>query len=334
MRLGINTKVTLISLGMILLFGLAFGYYIIMYQAHVMKQELEERVNVLMANLSLISEYPLLIRDKDAIIRLTKGVLAQKDIIFCRIENKEGTFFYEEGTREEDRHSDFITNIETKKHVEKVDEELILGIHKEEVEEIGKIHMGVSYSGLNRKLNREKMIMLAIVISAIITTCLTIYFILNRILAWPVKQLVRATEEISKGNLINKVPIETKDEIGVLAASFNKMTEDLLKTTVSKDYLDSVINNMMDCLIVVGHDGIIKTVNQTVLNLLGYTKDELLGQSIEIVFSDRKEYGNEKEEVASFKGTEVVGHLKESPIDSIETTYISKDGRIWLKLRV
>jgi two-component system NtrC family sensor kinase len=43
----------------------------------------------------------------------------------------------------------------------------------------------------------------------------------------PVRQLIRGTDEIRKGNLQHKIAVRTNDEIGTLATSFNQMTDDL-----------------------------------------------------------------------------------------------------------
>ena len=173
-----------------------------------------------------------------------------------------------------------------KKFADGIDEDLILGTSKEVTEVIGTIHLGVSHSSLNQKLHKVKMVMAVTVISTIFTTCLTIYFLLKRILGRPVNQLVKATENISKGNLVEKVSINTKDEIGVLAASFNRMTDKLLETTVSRNYVDNIIRNMMESLIVVSPNGTIRTVNQNTLDLLGYKEDEVLNQPIDMIFEE------------------------------------------------
>ena len=102
MILGINRKVILLTFSIILVFGIVLGYYIIRYQTRILKLELDERINVLMNNLSIISEYPVLIGDKETIIRLTKGVMSQRDIVFCRIEDISRDFFYEEGSENTD----------------------------------------------------------------------------------------------------------------------------------------------------------------------------------------------------------------------------------------
>lgn len=238
MRISISTKVILPAFCVILFFGLALGYYVVRYQAHILNLEMDERVTVLMNNLAYNSEYPLLIEDPEAIVRLTKGILSQKDIVFCRIEDKSGNFFYEEGSKEAGPISEYTNTIVTKRAVEELGEDLIMGMSKELEEEIGKIYLSVSHSGLNEKLNKAKKIIAATIIPSIIITSLTVYLLLRRLLSRPIKQLVKATEKISQGNLNDRVPIETHDEIGVLAASFNKMTKDLQESTISRQELE------------------------------------------------------------------------------------------------
>ncbi|MDF2520424.1 MAG: hypothetical protein K0R84_1052 [Clostridia bacterium] len=54
--------------------------------------------------------------------------------------------------------------------------------------------------------------------------------ILGRKLSQPIEELTAASEEILKGNLNTKVDIDRQDEIGKLAETFNKMSEELYKT--------------------------------------------------------------------------------------------------------
>lgn len=53
----------------------------------------------------------------------------------------------------------------------------------------------------------------------------------------PIAVLSGSAAEIGKGNLSHRVEVASKDEIGQLAASFNRMTEDLQTTTVSMELL-------------------------------------------------------------------------------------------------
>jgi PAS domain S-box-containing protein len=141
-----------------------------------------------------------------------------------------------------------------------------------------------------------------------------IFYVFARSIASTLIQLKNAVLDVGKGRLDTKIGIKSKDEIGILAASFNKMTEDLKKTTVSKDYVDKIIQSMADTLIVVSPEATIKTVNQATLNLLGYQEDELIGKPVSVVFDER-----------SFKTSPIDDLLKEGFIHKGEKFYLKKD---------
>ena len=319
MTLGINRKVILLTFSIILFFGCTLGYYIIRYQTRILKRELDDRIDVLMDNLSIISEYPILISDKEAIVRMAKGVLSQRDIVLCRIEDISGDFFYEERLEDAGDVSILSKTIVVEKNTDGADEDLIFGTSKGTEEIIGMIHLGISNLSFNRKLNKIKIVITLSIFFTIFTTCLTIYFLLKRVLGQPVSQLVKATESISKGNLAEKIQIATKDEIGVLAASFNRMIDNLLETTVSRDYVDNIIRNMKESLIVVSPDGTIRTVNQNTLEILGYKEDEVLNKSVALIFEDPKDF---------FPLSKDGQPVKDGTIQKREIYYIRKDRSI------
>jgi len=83
----------------------------------------------------------------------------------------------------------------------------------------------------------------ALITFSLVVTLLAILIgilISNSILR-PIKRLIQATVKIGKGKLDTKIELRSKDEIGSLAASFNKMTEDLQRTTTSIDRLNKEI---------------------------------------------------------------------------------------------
>jgi len=110
-------------------------------------------------------------------------------------------------------------------------------------------------------------------------------FVLARSISKPLDQLTRGVEIIGKGNLDYKINIKSKDEIGELASSFNQMTDSLLK---ARRLPDNILRSMKDSLFVVDTKGNITEVNQAVLDLLGYTRKELIGKSITVVFQKNK----------------------------------------------
>lgn len=79
---------------------------------------------------------------------------------------------------------------------------------------------------------------------------------------------------------------------------------------------ESIIETMSDSLLLVTPEGRIKTVNPATLNLLGYKEDEVIGQSVEILFAGELS-----------KGTVFDGLTKKKTIRNVEKAYLSKDGR-------
>ena len=102
----------------------------------------------------------------------------------------------------------------------------------------------------------------------------------------PIKELVTTSNKIIKGDRKAKVNIQSKDEFYTLANSFNKMLESLEQTTVSKNYLNNILENMFDALIVTNRDMKIRSTNRSALELLGYPEPELLGADINIIFNE------------------------------------------------
>ena len=58
----------------------------------------------------------------------------------------------------------------------------------------------------------------------------------------PIHKLHKGTEIIGEGNLDYKVGVNTKDEVGQLSRAFDRMTQDLKKTTTSIDSLNKEIS--------------------------------------------------------------------------------------------
>ncbi|MEO8433089.1 MAG: protein kinase [Acidobacteriota bacterium] len=72
-------------------------------------------------------------------------------------------------------------------------------------------------------------------------------FFLARRITLPLARLLRATEEVRVGNLETPdLPIESKDEIGILARSFRAMLEELKEKEALEKYLGALTMNLGD----------------------------------------------------------------------------------------
>jgi hypothetical protein len=89
-------------------------------------------------------------------------------------------------------------------------------------------------------LESKKVILITIVLDALV---LIIFgsFLLSRILVKPIKDLVQLTRKISEGDFSQKIEVTSKNEIGQLIGSFNRMIERLRANQESlENYLESL----------------------------------------------------------------------------------------------
>lgn len=124
----------------------------------------------------------------------------------------------------------------------------------------------------------------AITLATIVLATLILFGLVRKLLLKPVQRLSEAAQQIGLGNLQVPIDIESRDEIGELAISFRTMAQNLQHTTVSQQYVENVIGSMNDALTVASPDGDIQLVNNAVSRLLGYTRDELLGQHVNVLY--------------------------------------------------
>ena len=130
-----------------------------------------------------------------------------------------------------------------------------------------------------------KIIVTATVLLLVATLFMVYYFFRSMILS-PVNELREAALAVQHGDLQTQAINRSNDEIGQLAITFNNMIDALRLTTVSKEYLESIIRSMGDMLIVLDGSGKIVMANPALLSHTGYHEHELLGEKIDILFTD------------------------------------------------
>ena len=175
-------------------------------------------------------------------------------------------------------------------------------------------------------LNRRSSITLVLVSVASIVSIL-LGVVVSRSISSPIRALERTTKVLAGGDMSARSSVETRDEIGVLAASFNSMVSKLEESTVSKDYLGNILQSMQDSLLVLSSGGYIQTVNRSVLDLLGYDEEELIGKSIvEVV--EVVEVVEAVKEQSIFRGTPLQELIKVGGVQGIATRYKTKRGAL------
>ncbi len=105
----------------------------------------------------------------------------------------------------------------------------------------GGIQMGIPIGDVMMHLmESQRMILIWVILDAVV---LIVFgsFLLSRVLVTPLKELVQLTQKISEGDFSQMIEVHSRNEIGQLISSFNRMIERLKENQESLDnHLDSL----------------------------------------------------------------------------------------------
>jgi PAS domain S-box-containing protein len=139
-------------------------------------------------------------------------------------------------------------------------------------------------------------------------------FFLTRFVAGSLRALTDAAHAISEGRLDDRVEIDSNDEIGLLGQAINEMIDQFATTTVSKSYVENIVQSMADPLVVLDPQVKISMVNQAALDLLGYDRSELLGKPVMTIFAHK----------GQGRGAAIKQTIEQALAGNVETSFKAK----------
>ena len=107
----------------------------------------------------------------------------------------------------------------------------------------------------------------------------------------PIKDLAQGTKAVAEGQYNKKIPVERNDDLGMLVASFNQMTERLslardkaklsqLLIDSQRNYLQTILENLSSGVISLDQNLVIKTANVTASQILNTDINEYIGRNV------------------------------------------------------
>ena len=110
----------------------------------------------------------------------------------------------------------------------------------------------------------------------------------------PIQDLAEATRKIAQGDLNHQIDIVADDEIGVLVASFNRMTVDLKRSKQGleranldleqrRNYTETILRNVSAGVIAVDGKGVITMINRAAEKMFGIRTQKVLNRPYEEV---------------------------------------------------
>lgn len=107
----------------------------------------------------------------------------------------------------------------------------------------------------------------------------------SRSVSAPLRALTAALQETAVGKR-GKVHVAGSGEVRMLADTYNDMVDQLVRTTVTKAYVDRILESMPDALVVLDADCRIRSANEAALAQLGWTRADLLGKPVASILKE------------------------------------------------
>lgn len=139
----------------------------------------------------------------------------------------------------------------------------------------------------------SKLYMLALTMTLLfaLLSAIALAFVLSARMSAPLGMLAEGTKAVAKGDFSPMQPMKTRDELGQLMHSFNRMTRQLAEASAivetkqqqleaSKVYLESILGNLSNGVIVFDSELRMRTVNPVATQLLGVDLESLRGQPL------------------------------------------------------
>jgi diguanylate cyclase (GGDEF)-like protein/PAS domain S-box-containing protein len=101
-----------------------------------------------------------------------------------------------------------------------------------------------------------------------------------RQLSAPISALVKSADRIGQGDYTRPLAVVRHDELGDLQFALERMRQKLNETTITKNYLNTVLNSLSDAVFVTSPDGIVKSCNEAAQRLLGYGEADMLDKPL------------------------------------------------------
>ncbi len=159
-------------------------------------------------------------------------------------------------------------------------------IHPQEQLVLGVMDIDVSLAEVDAVIisSKKKMTLFAMV--AIVGISLTIGLFIQRFVSRPVKHLLKGTERVAAGDLATPLAISSADEVGILANSFDQMTERLhtseQELKASEEKYRSLFDNAPNPVLVFDRSNLrIMDANIRATEKYGYSREELLQISVD-----------------------------------------------------
>lgn len=167
-------------------------------------------------------------------------------------------------------------------------------------------------------LKRLYGISLTLALALALFSAFTLAFLLSERLAAPLRALARGTRAVARGDFTQVATVSSRDELGMLTESFNRMTRQLSdaraiaeerqdKILEANAYLEGVMASVTTGVVTLEHDLSVRLANPAAAAILGASRHDLEGRSL-VTWGG----GEQGKGLAAF-AAEMAEHFHENP---------------------
>ncbi len=239
LQLRLRAKLTLLIEGLVILVVIVTGVITTLREKGTLEDELRKRGLALANDLAKFSERPVLSQDWATLRRFVNHTMKQDYVRYVSIVDpagkvvmhsdlsKVGTFFNDSSHRDRSKadepgysHTHLIKEKEGEVYYNICAPVEVSGVG------LGTVFLGYSYSAVANEIATARRQIMLIGLATILIGGVFAYF-LATFISMPIRRITKAMEQVANGEIFSPLMINRNDEIGTLANSFNKMSEDL-----------------------------------------------------------------------------------------------------------
>lgn len=144
----------------------------------------------------------------------------------------------------------------------------------------GLLKLTTSLAQVERDIQQARQDSIIVLAFALAGTMLLTGYMVGRSVVRPIERVTKAMARASTGDLSHDVPVQTRDELGKMAQSFNVMTSELRNTydglRREQDKLTTIIRSAGEGIVLTDGEGKIVLVNPAAERLLGKSADMIV----------------------------------------------------------
>ena len=278
MKFSVKTKLAVLVLAIITLFGALLGWLLVEREVDLLTRELRLRGGAIARGLANSAELAVLVGDAVEAERLLAGVMLENDIVYAEISTANDKTLASLGAEvhvagvEEIGVTIFGSGSATASSQQQT---LIGGLLPEQGNVAGFVHVHISQKEMWDQIRILRQMVALLLGGMMLFSSLVAFLGIRKLVSKPLQHLLEGIEHLRQGDLNWQITIESKDEMSLLADAFNRMSDDLSSTLVSKNFFDGIITCMAEAMLVIDTNCCIIDANPAALKLLGFTRDQL-----------------------------------------------------------